>query len=539
MYKVIIADDEAKVCQLILELIDWNALGFEISAIAKNGHEAYSLICEHMPDIVITDIRMPGYDGIELVKLIHAKGTCPYFIILSGYSHFEYAREALRYGVENYLLKPVNKNELIETLSSIKEKLINEKARIEQTDLIKSQLNISKDKMHQLLINNIKKGGSDYQGLKIDQLNEYYQLNFKEGHFQVVHIKLDNYSESVINLETIFGKFKDIINSVLRDECFEIICDYSISKKTLILNYDKSKKNTINNLIRDTLFKKLLSYVEVFNSFNLSIGIGTPKNSFMDIYQSFTDAKNAVNCRFCLGVNRVIEFEALNYIHIPISNIISVNKKQQLANIIEVLDISGFEQWIKDIYSSLHLFENYYPSIQYEIADEIKSLSLHALLDLGIEWENYKVMQEQIYDLLDSSINESQLVKKLISLITKQMDNLLHEKKMQDNRPIRLAKQYISENYSKSISLEQVAEIVHLNASYLSVIFKKETGMNFIDYLINYRINISKDLLKNSDLDLNLSEIAEKVGYIDSKYFSKLFYKVIGIKPSEYRKIFS
>lgn len=122
MLKVLIADDEIKVCQLILHLIDWKAIGLEVAGIVNNGKSAYQFICEKSPDIVITDIRMPNYDGIELIRRSKEQFPDIYFIIISGYSQFEYAHNAIKYGVEDYLLKPLKKKELQSTLNKIIEK---------------------------------------------------------------------------------------------------------------------------------------------------------------------------------------------------------------------------------------------------------------------------------------------------------------------------------------------------------------------------------------------------------------------------------
>ncbi|MEG1575342.1 MAG: response regulator, partial [Clostridium sp.] len=116
MLKVIVADDEEKICQLIVKLVDWTSLGMEVAAIASNGIEAMEKIISLKPDIVITDIRMPGYDGLELIKRAKSEGINTEFIIISGYRHFEYAQNAIRYGVGDYLLKPIKKDELMDAL---------------------------------------------------------------------------------------------------------------------------------------------------------------------------------------------------------------------------------------------------------------------------------------------------------------------------------------------------------------------------------------------------------------------------------------
>ena len=123
MLKVLIADDEHKVCQLIEKLVDWEALDMQVVAVAENGIQALEQIREYTPDIAITDIRMPGYDGLELVHLAKEYNPKMEFIIISGYRHFEYAQTAIRYGVSAYLLKPIKKDELQETLKKLGEKL--------------------------------------------------------------------------------------------------------------------------------------------------------------------------------------------------------------------------------------------------------------------------------------------------------------------------------------------------------------------------------------------------------------------------------
>ncbi|MEG2731993.1 MAG: response regulator, partial [Clostridium sp.] len=122
MLKVIVADDEEKICQLIVKLVDWTSLGMEVAAIASNGIEAMEKIISLKPDIVITDIRMPGYDGLELIKRAKSEGINTEFIIISGYRHFEYAQNAIRYGVGDYLLKPIKKDELMDALKRIGER---------------------------------------------------------------------------------------------------------------------------------------------------------------------------------------------------------------------------------------------------------------------------------------------------------------------------------------------------------------------------------------------------------------------------------
>ena len=149
MLKVLIADDERKVCQLIEKLIDWQALDMQVTATAENGIEALERIKEHHPDIVITDIRMPGYDGLDLIRLGQEINPRMEFIIISGYRHFEYAQTAIRYGVNAYILKPIKKDELTGTLKKLGSKLQKETLQLSYEEQIRQTLKTYEETLRQ------------------------------------------------------------------------------------------------------------------------------------------------------------------------------------------------------------------------------------------------------------------------------------------------------------------------------------------------------------------------------------------------------
>jgi len=191
MIKAIIADDEIRVCQLIKNLINWDVIGIEIVGEADNGITAYDLICNKNPDIVITDIRMPGLDGLALIKKVRETKPKTSFIIISGHKHFEYAQNAVKYGVEEYLLKPINKEELTNILIKLRDRLLENSERLEDDKKIKTQLASSTDKLRKQLLANVMVDSDVLIIEDLEKINTEYQFSFKSGCFQAIALKLD------------------------------------------------------------------------------------------------------------------------------------------------------------------------------------------------------------------------------------------------------------------------------------------------------------------------------------------------------------
>ena len=190
--KVLIADDEIKVCRLIQHLVDWDALEMDIVGFANDGKTAYESICEKKPDIVITDIRMPVYDGLELIR--RAKEVNPEinFIVISGYSQFEYAQQAIKYGVKDYLLKPLKKRELENSLTEIKE---SHESLIKSTRIrneMESIIEASREHIREnFLMKTLQNSATNplKADMSLEQLNEQYGCKFHKGFFTAVRVR--------------------------------------------------------------------------------------------------------------------------------------------------------------------------------------------------------------------------------------------------------------------------------------------------------------------------------------------------------------
>lgn len=203
MLKVVIVDDEKMICSLISQLLDWEELGAKIVGMAYTGTEALEMIQEQRPDIIISDIRMPGYDGLELIKRTKEAGIESEFVMISGFKQFEYAQNAMKYGVKYYLLKPIEEDKLTEIIKEIAENIACRKARKNHEMRIEQELQETRDKMKKRFLTSIL-SNEESREETVDQLlvNEEYNTTFKEGAFQAVFIKLDTDKEmEVIGLD--------------------------------------------------------------------------------------------------------------------------------------------------------------------------------------------------------------------------------------------------------------------------------------------------------------------------------------------------
>jgi two-component system response regulator YesN len=540
MLTVLIVDDETWICQLIGKIIEWEKLGFELIGEAEDGLTAYNLICSRKPDVVITDIRMPGMDGIDIVKKTREAEIKTNFIIISGFKQFEYAHSALKFGVEDYLLKPINKVELTDTLIKIRDRIMESNHQAIEEAKIRDQLANSINKLKEQFLNNLilntDETDADH-GHELEKVNSEYQFRFREGCFHTIIMKLDRKNDEPVDenyRQLCQSKLFEIARKCFRDICFEIQSVTSVAGIVYIFNYSPDSAEKFRKAVRQ-MFQDAKQYLDILDCFHLTIGIGAVVNDLNQIYQSYEIAIKSIKCRIGMGVDMIINYPDLGYVDVYINEIFTEEKERQLVNLIEVLDVDGFQKWVRGMFDTVSNKKNINPDIYFQISEktmDVFSVTLSKII-LKIQKEHF-FEDKHVFNTYEYK-NIEEMENNLLKFLVQYMEACAQLIQTQNFAPIRIAKAYISENYNKSINLKDIAEIVKLNPVYFSIIFKKETGMNFSDYLTNYRLDIAKKLLV--DIKYNISEVAEMTGYSDQKYFSKLFKKVVGVTPIEYRKI--
>lgn len=536
MLKVLIADDEVKVSQLILHLVRWEDFDMEVLDTVNDGETAYKIIQDKKPDIVITDIRMPGMDGIELVEQTMKLTKDIFFVIISGYSQFEYAQQAVKLGVEDYLLKPIKKKELEAVLNKILNKHNVTVNKQEEREELICGLQDMKEKIKNNFLSELMDNHNlSVLELESGELQKRYECSFSSEYFThiILHLFTRNVTENneeygfilpklQKNLKTKLEGCGSEIMSILHNE--EIIC--------LVNTVGCEKDELIHCLYK--LKMDVSNIRAIFPGFKVIIGVGKTVVGLKNYPASIGSAQDAIRNRFGKEERFVSVYEDIGKQKMEISELFTSADKKGMLTAMELVDIPAFSGKIKEIRKKLAgKREN--GQIVYEGYREIVDTFLFGIksyfnCDIKIEHKTMMKGYQCLY-CFDDIFNW--LEETCCAFLVK----IEESQRSQEAKPIRLAKQYINENYNSMISLENVSSYIGFNPAYFSSMFKKATGQNFMEYVIEVRINNAKDQLVQTGDDV--AEIAAKVGYSDLKYFSRIFKKLTNLTPSEYRRLYS
>ncbi len=514
MLQAIIVDDEPKVCALIEQLGDWARLDIHVAAVCHDGEDALEKIQSIRPDIVITDIRMPIIDGLELVARTHALGLESAFVIISGYRHFEYAYSAMQYGVVNYLLKPIDKQQLIATLEKICAEI--RRKQVQETDQVQmSRLREENRKMlHERFVLGLINGGID-----IDPAA--YELGFEQGEYMAILINT-SYAQ-LHDRQSIFGSIAAERTVKLLEKHARIIAVPTQIGVICIVNYAPNKREDIRRGV-NSLLGQVRALSDVFGDFQLIIALGQPVNNERRLAHSLTTARLGERRKLSLGWNIVVD--APTGIKAPDMTTFKASMSG-LVSAIDTLNVPAvknwFSQWETQVLSETEM--------DVDALYEARALLLNQLTALtGIHTAQALPMQ------LDRAETPQALIALLCNTFTQVLSEQCEELANEESRPIRLAKEYVQQNFASNISLEMVAKKVGYSAVYFSTLFKKIAEQGFMDYVTGVRLAHAKMLLKTTQM--SIIDISMAVGYQDDKYFRKLFRKETQISPKAYRKLY-
>ncbi|MDO5344658.1 MAG: response regulator [Lachnospiraceae bacterium] len=526
--RVLIADDEFRIAKLIEKLIHWDELRLECVGLVDNGETALEMIQELRPNIVITDIRMPKINGLDLIRMTRDLNLDTKFIVVSGYKEFEYAHRALQYEVDSYLLKPIKETELNDILRRICEKKNRERECIIERKQMEQTVSESEWIIRRDFLKNI-----------IDQeessVLEDYRIQLEGELYRGIDIKLDyvdyhlvNHKQDRITVERIHEIVKGILKPIAREI---LICEKEFLHIYCLFNYDATNAIDVNDGINGIL-SEIQEYLLEFERYEVTIGIGREKQDFGDIRFSIKEAHRAVGSRIKLGTGRLIYADTL-----PAPKQGKESLKQYSETLFAAFDsysVKKLEQSIDQIYRVYMEDAALDYSVCYDMVEELLELIFH---HIDVDQEDMQKFQKRIMDECQHCFSVSGIKNCLKKELGDYIQASLAAVEAESTKPIRQAKKYIDEHYSEKILLEDIADIVGLNPVYFSVLFKKETDMNFSTYLVTVRMNRAKEMLCNTNE--TIATIGELVGYRDSRYFSQTFTKVVGVKPALYRRLHS
>lgn len=523
-----IVDDDVIIRKGLSKNIPWEAKGFQVVAIVGDGEEAYRQFIENSPDIVISDIKMPFVDGLELSKKILAITNEVKIILLTGYEEFQYAKQALEIKVFDYILKPVDLEQLFESVKRAA-------AALEMDRKISWSLKESRPLLQQRFLTRLI--NDEYHSeLEAQKEADFLELVFRGNCFTVLVVKVDDYFNSNVFQEVAdreVAKFNIIERSkkYLGDGAGEAL---SLGGDEFVLIYcSQNEEESVQHVLG--LGEKIKAEINDDLNLSITIGVGTARQGLLGICASFKEAKAAIEFRHIIGKNQVLSVEDTG---LPIDEVIynppvldqSLGLKVKMGLNLEALAI------IDDIEAQL-LLNAFVPlsSVQL-IGMQLAMMALGGSETWSAEEATEK---NQLFFVRCCMLQEAQTIEEIFNqvrqLITELTQIINRKRESLQAGLVGSAIEYIEENYSKEgLSLSDVAREVHVSPVYLSIIFKKERNINFSEFLNEVRMTKAMELLRNSDL--KTYEVAERIGFSNPQYFSVCFKKHTGYSPSDFKK---
>lgn len=494
MYTVFIVDDESKVINGLIKRIQWDRLDACVIGYAQNGKEAEEKILELKPNIVITDIFMPGQTGLQLMENLKSKCDAVY-IIFSAYSEFEYAREAMQMDVVDYLIKPMNISEIEETIKKASQKYRYQKAS-----------HIQNEEEYQL--QNILNG---------NEITTENNILYQYESFFVIQLKLTNISASV---DPLAAKVRTW--TVMEGQVFLLK-----GKNRLTLVIAQKDAYMISNARKKIIHNLEQLHSEFENSFFW--GLGCIVDSPMMLPKSLLAAEEMQEyCAFSLS--QITENSKSSMLSTSVSDQIK-DAENLLLIVEETTEVQNILQQIKE---NIQLQNNSAGIIKAHTIDFVYSLRKQFEMsyeDISVAFTDWN---SQIICPLLSSPNLDYMFDIICNFIFQLREYSASHHDGYNQRYIARIKQYILDNLSYNINLNDLATEINRNPSYISYIFKHETGQNLFDFITQERMKRAKHLLKNTDL--KILDVARECGYEDQSYFSQVFKKYTGSTAGSFRK---
>ena len=540
MYKLIIVDDEYSTRNGLKICIHWFDYGIEVAGEAENGNKGLELADRVRPDIVLTDVKMPGMDGIEMVKRLKERHPDTKIVFISGYDDIEYLKSAMKMDAVDYILKPVNLQELTTVIEKIMAMSKREENRKDMLQRLSAKLNESIPLLREkFFIQLIKDGNMDRASTekRIDFLD--LRLPYQAPYCAII-IGIDN-------PRTVFEKMPEqntqLISFAIQNICREVVearasgsvFEHQRGEYVLIVELPENEGEEIIFPLVSELMASLNGFLNrMIGGISLTIGIGGTVEHLGRLADSYQMASGAIERKLFLGRNQVVTFDAMaarkdvdyRAINERMASLSSVLKSGNAGQVSQRLDA---------------LFEELRGSSGIGYID-CQRIGLQVLLVAS------QFLSESGIRAGDLGERESEAWAQLMKLET--LDDMSHHLKVyltqvceqieyrEDRRipeVITEIMRIIQERYSENLTIADIASQVYLAKTYICLLFKQETGETINEYITRVRMEKAKELLNGTDR--KLAEICTAIGYAEPSYFTKQFRKYTGMNPSDYRDI--
>ncbi|KKO53885.1 response regulator [Paenibacillus sp. DMB20] len=543
MLKLILVDDEEDVREGLIRQIDWEGNGFLVTDRAENGREAMEMIEKSRPDVVVTDIHMPFMDGLQLAEWVRETYPLTKIIILTGYDEFEYARRAIRLQIDEYVLKPFSAGELVDILRKVKEQIELETVEKENIQLLREHYQRSLPVLRELFLAELVSGRISKKDIR--EKRDTLGMDLTEGPYLASVISLD----APVQVDPPGHQQASILGTGRESRSLQLFAVRNIAEELCadtpdhlvfmagedialiacrLRDTDEVPRRTLRllELIRDKVVR--------FLHRSITIGVGSVMEEVSRLHQSYRDARQALDYRLVMGGGKVIWIHDVEtsgarrerlsldgFMEQQLIRGIKVGTGEERSRVVEEL----FDQH-KSVTASIQDYQIYWL--------ELMAVVLRLAKESGTDPQELFGPGSNPLSEFSSFTGPEHLKERLKDICAQLACKFESGRTSSTRSSVEDAKAYVQRHYADNeLSIGEVCRQLHISTGYFSTIFKKETGMTFVTYLMFVRLEAAKKLLRTTEL--KAFEIAEKTGFSDPNYFSFCFRKKFGLSPKEYR----
>jgi len=527
MLTALIVDDEPLMRLGIQKAIDWSSYGIQEITTAPNGRTALQMVEQRQPDVLLTDVKMPGLDGLELSRMVKESWPFVKIVIISGYDDFSYAKKSISYGVTDYLLKPIDNKSLSQTMEKVTQEIAEERGKLRRQEQMSHLLQQSVGIARQKVLKELLFGEAGEQEVKRYEhvLGLHDSLS---GPHAVALVKINAFKEkSTLFRDGTLLHFavQNILEELLRTEGRGELVDLRPGSLCLLLKQDGSGTAPME---MEAFVLKAQAAVMDYLRIPTTWGLGSVSSCVQGLRQSYRDADRALKARWQSPGKRIFSagepsgepFASGDAVHTAIQALQLGSTKPLLDELAKTRDKLS-QATMYDPES----IESYYLKLAESVEGVLRERSKDKQIDVRERVSEALYLSDTLADASDS-----------VDAVFQETAQIIHQHLPKPySKVIRDVIDFLNQHYGEEISLADAANRVFLNRSYLSYLFVQETGSNFSDFLAELRLEKAKELLTAGGM--KNYEVAEAVGYKDFRHFGHLFKKHTGMTPSEFRKL--
>ncbi|ANE45812.1 hypothetical protein SY83_05310 [Paenibacillus swuensis] len=519
--KVMIVDDEVLARVGIKSIVPWGEHGFQVVGEADNGQHALAMMRELDPDIVLTDIRMPVLDGIELIRAAQEAKLRAKFVVISSYGDLSYVKDAMRQGAADYLIKlELQSESLMELMNRLRERILEENANAARSSVADSVIHDNIGAARQRILQNIV-SGLVYDREEITEALARLDIQLPEEELTCMLLHAEHEGVPSSNGSVRHRTMMNIVEEMLEPIPFSYAIPLQQGEIVILVARSAGSASAMAGRLRDA--------IREYMNMAVTIGISDCHDSYDGIGDAYRQAEAAMNTKFLHRKGSIIVFKP------PMQ---SIGDKEMFT------DLTGE---IRKLEKGVELYDapNVTASLNFIIAqirDNPQLKKDEALIVCNAVWFAVHSRLRSNFESREMFDFNSVLSVQSLSFIEEYIEWLEQMKLAvvsliagfgERKRLIMQAKQLINTSYREELSLETVADKLGISAKYLSILFKKETGSNYVDYITDIRIKYAKILLRGGEY--RVYEVGQRVGYDNEQYFSRVFKKITGLSPNQYR----